>query len=44
MLKDPILRYWIGGGVCYILGLIVFLSRQPEKSCKGKFDYCVYCY
>lgn len=42
MLENPILRYWIGGGLLYISGVIVYLSRQPEKKCKGRFDYCVF--
>lgn len=42
MIDDPILIYWIGGGLFYILGAFVYLSRMPEKKCTGKFDYCVY--
>lgn len=40
MIDDPILFFWIGGGLCYIGGVGIYLSRFPEKKCPGKFDYC----
>jgi len=38
MIDDPILYFWIAGGLLYFIGVAFYLSRLPERQCPGTFD------
>ena len=33
------LIYWYIGGICYVIGALLYIIRFPEKKFPGKFDY-----
>jgi adiponectin receptor len=39
MINQPHILYWILGGVAYIGGCLVYISRFPERKFPGIFDY-----
>ena len=33
--------FWIAGGICYLIGASLYVSRFPERFFPGSFDYFV---
>jgi len=38
-MDDPQLMFWILGGIVYITGCLIYISRFPERIYRGLFDY-----
>lgn len=35
-------QYWLGGGLIYLLGALMYIARIPERFAPGKFDFFVF--